>query len=125
MKSTSNQTGPTLAPRGLQGLVRGVRRVASACAVWSRRRDLNPGPADYESAALPLSYAGEAGPRNAAGRRMLPETLAHAKRLKSDGLGRRHGSPMRRRLPGSNVKISLALIGVWRTMAQVFSRGAQ
>ena len=25
---------------------------------WSRRWDLNPRPADYESAALPLSYAG-------------------------------------------------------------------
>jgi hypothetical protein len=26
--------------------------------IWSRRTDLNRGPADYESAALPLSYAG-------------------------------------------------------------------
>ena len=26
---------------------------------WSRGRDLNPRPADYESAALPLSYLGE------------------------------------------------------------------
>ena len=26
--------------------------------LWSRRSDLNRGPADYESAALPLSYAG-------------------------------------------------------------------
>ena len=26
---------------------------------WSRRGDSNPGPADYESAALPLSYAGK------------------------------------------------------------------
>ncbi len=25
---------------------------------WSRTRDLNPRPADYESAALPLSYTG-------------------------------------------------------------------
>ena len=25
---------------------------------WSRGRDLNPRPADYESAALPLSYPG-------------------------------------------------------------------
>ncbi len=25
---------------------------------WSRRGDLNPWPADYESAALPLSYFG-------------------------------------------------------------------
>ena len=25
---------------------------------WSRRWDLNPQPADYKSAALPLSYAG-------------------------------------------------------------------
>jgi hypothetical protein len=25
---------------------------------WSRQGDLNPRPADYESAALPLSYAG-------------------------------------------------------------------
>ena len=27
----------------------------------SRRGDLNPGPADYESAALPLSYVGDQG----------------------------------------------------------------
>jgi hypothetical protein len=26
--------------------------------IWSRGRDLNPRPADYESAALPLSYLG-------------------------------------------------------------------
>jgi hypothetical protein len=25
---------------------------------WSRRGDLNPRPSDYESLALPLSYAG-------------------------------------------------------------------
>ncbi len=30
---------------------------------WSRRRDLNPRPADYESAALPLSYTGARGSR--------------------------------------------------------------
>src|SRR4029453_16118288 len=30
----------------------------SRLEVWSRRRDLNPRPADYESAALPLSYTG-------------------------------------------------------------------
>ncbi len=29
--------------------------------LWSRRWDLNPRPADYESAALPLSYAGNPG----------------------------------------------------------------
>ncbi len=29
--------------------------------IWSRRTDLNRGPADYESAALPLSYAGLGG----------------------------------------------------------------
>ena len=28
---------------------------------WSRRSGLNRGPADYESAALPLSYAGKVG----------------------------------------------------------------
>src|SRR5688572_26729147 len=34
--------------------------VACQCRlVWSRRSGLNRGPADYESAALPLSYAGE------------------------------------------------------------------
>lgn len=36
-----------------------------ACATgfldWSRRSGLNRRPADYESAALPLSYAGQAG----------------------------------------------------------------
>src|SRR5437667_9581777 len=30
----------------------------SPCNHWSRGRDLNPRPADYESAALPLSYPG-------------------------------------------------------------------
>ncbi len=32
--------------------------MANPLKLWSRRRDLNPWPADYESAALPLSYAG-------------------------------------------------------------------
>jgi hypothetical protein len=27
-------------------------------SAWSRRGDLNPRPSDYESLALPLSYAG-------------------------------------------------------------------
>jgi hypothetical protein len=31
------------------------------CFSWSRRSGLNRRPADYESAALPLSYAGQAG----------------------------------------------------------------
>jgi hypothetical protein len=31
----------------------GLRYIPNAC--WSRTRDLNPRPADYESAALPLS----------------------------------------------------------------------
>jgi hypothetical protein len=40
-----------------------IERILSilSCKVlilWSRRWDLNPRPADYESAALPLSYAG-------------------------------------------------------------------
>ena len=30
----------------------------TTCFIWSRHGDSNPGPADYESAALPLSYAG-------------------------------------------------------------------
>src|SRR2546425_10538041 len=34
------------------------RREVSSDEDWSRRRDLNPRPADYESAALPLSYTG-------------------------------------------------------------------
>ena len=33
----------------------------SATEAWSRRWDLNPRPADYESAALPLSYIGPVG----------------------------------------------------------------
>jgi len=37
---------------------RGSRVVAVGGETWSRRSDLNRGPADYESAALPLSYAG-------------------------------------------------------------------
>jgi len=36
----------------------GSRVVAVGRKTWSRRSDLNRGPADYESAALPLSYAG-------------------------------------------------------------------
>jgi integrase len=36
----------------------GSKTVAAAGGNWSRRSDLNRGPADYESAALPLSYAG-------------------------------------------------------------------
>src|SRR4029450_6660367 len=40
------------------------RRVASrlpgaSTAAWSWRRELNPRPADYKSAALPLSYASD------------------------------------------------------------------
>ena len=38
----------------------GSRVVAVGGETWSRRSDLNRGPADYESAALPLSYAGQA-----------------------------------------------------------------
>jgi hypothetical protein len=34
------------------------KTVAVAGKTWSRRSGLNRGPADYESAALPLSYAG-------------------------------------------------------------------
>jgi hypothetical protein len=34
------------------------RQKESVFKTWSRRRDLNPRPADYKSAALPLSYAG-------------------------------------------------------------------
>ena len=34
------------------------KREVSSEEDWSRRWDLNPRPADYESAALPLSYTG-------------------------------------------------------------------
>ncbi len=30
----------------------------SSLTIWSREWELNPRPADYESAALPLSYLG-------------------------------------------------------------------
>ena len=36
----------------------GNQREVVSAEYWSRRRDLNPRPADYESAALPLSYTG-------------------------------------------------------------------
>ena len=32
--------------------------IITLCIYWSRRGELNSRPADYESAALPLSYAG-------------------------------------------------------------------
>ena len=35
--------------------------VREAGEKWSREWELNPRPADYESAALPLSYLGSAG----------------------------------------------------------------
>src|SRR5262249_32947984 len=34
------------------------QRQGAEAKTWSRGRDLNPRPADYESAALPLSYLG-------------------------------------------------------------------
>ncbi len=37
---------------------RNTPHLPSCCRAWSRRSGLNRGPADYESAALPLSYAG-------------------------------------------------------------------
>jgi hypothetical protein len=46
---------------------------------WSRRSDLNRGPADYESAALPLSYAGVGRGRFRRNRRarIVAESAAH------------------------------------------------
>ncbi len=39
-----------------------IKKTAVLCCfdnlLWSRRWDLNPQPADYKSAALPLSYVG-------------------------------------------------------------------
>ena len=35
-----------------------VKLIAKLLKVWSRGRELNSRPADYESAALPLSYLG-------------------------------------------------------------------
>src|SRR5688572_19197327 len=37
----------------------GTASVEVVDSIWSRRGDLNPRPADYESAALPLSYVGK------------------------------------------------------------------
>ena len=43
--------GMPVARRGDRGIAYAVRR---RCAGWSRRWDLNPQPADYKSAALPI-----------------------------------------------------------------------
>jgi hypothetical protein len=40
------------------GLERGMSPSLRPKKLWSRRSDLNRRPADYESAALPLSYVG-------------------------------------------------------------------
>jgi Phage integrase family len=48
--------GRNLAETGEDATEKG--REATIEENWSRRRDLNPRPADYESAALPLSYTG-------------------------------------------------------------------
>jgi hypothetical protein len=37
----------------------GNQNISASVFVWSWRWDLNPQPADYKSAALPLSYASE------------------------------------------------------------------
>jgi integrase len=71
-------------PTGDRGLLdrldepRGSRTVAAGSETWSRRSGLNRGPADYESAALPLSYAGVGRVRSRPiGRTgMLPEATA-------------------------------------------------
>src|SRR5580658_3561138 len=36
-------------------------RLIHRCLRWCRRSDLNRGPTDYESVALPLSYVGSRG----------------------------------------------------------------
>src|SRR6266850_7051098 len=56
---TSPRSGPGARTSGLRlgGYERANPSGVSA-EYWSRRRDLNPRPADYESAALPLSYTG-------------------------------------------------------------------
>src|SRR5688500_6596336 len=70
---------PNRPPRPLQPL--DTRR--NALTLWSRRPGLNRRPADYESAALPLSYVGWGClPRRAAGR------IAPGKRTTS-GMARR------------------------------------
>jgi hypothetical protein len=42
---------------------------------WSREWELNPRPADYESAALPLSYLGSAGSAGEGARGLIPAFL--------------------------------------------------
>jgi hypothetical protein len=37
----------------------GMRAVLKSLKIWSRERESNSRPADYESAALPLSYLGQ------------------------------------------------------------------
>jgi hypothetical protein len=51
---------------------------------WSREWELNPRPADYESAALPLSYLGLAG--SAGARRM--RTVSSVSNLAKDARSR-------------------------------------
>ena len=63
MVSSCNQLQPQELPRGAIGL----QLIAKLLREWSRRAGLNRGPADYESAALPLSYAGRAVAPDGAG----------------------------------------------------------
>ena len=44
---------------------RGCGAVGLSCLKWCRRAELNRGPTDYESVALPLSYAGKRAPYTA------------------------------------------------------------
>src|SRR4051794_22547742 len=59
---------------------RATARPRGKGGMWCRRSDLNRGPADYESAALPLSYVGKTGNSGERGIqviRYLAQTHAH------------------------------------------------
>src|SRR5438552_1464327 len=54
--SIRRRVGPPVDPRAISAI---RATCVSRLEYWSRRSGLNRGPADYESAALPLSYAGD------------------------------------------------------------------
>src|SRR6185295_816297 len=78
----------------------GARRIgdsASSYRYWSRGRELNPRPTDYESVALPLSYPGfsRSYGRNAVECTTVAEDLAEAG-ITAGSLGSRCSSRPRR-----------------------------
>ena len=54
---------------------------------WSRGRELNPRPTDYESVALPLSYPGVGGASDLAESTIAPALAAHVDTVGSRAVG--------------------------------------